>query len=238
MNFVNFLKRNKKRIILITINIISAIALIFGAFTLGSIIAKNNTELALNSKYNKIIDKYKIEISHYEQKIKDLEEKIEENEIVINDYKKQVEEYKAKELEIKRKSLSNGCNLSKKTYMDYRCISRNSKQGNIVYGEKAWTDENGLRRYGDYYCVAMGTYYGNVGDVLRISTDLGNEYLVILGDIKSDNHTDSEHKYTVHNGCMLEFIVDSGKISNSVKVSGSVNGVSGIGGRIVGVGKP
>ena len=84
----------------------------------------------------------------------------------------------------------------------------------------------------------MGTYYGNVGDVLRISTDLGNEYLVILGDVKSDRHTDSENKYTVHNGCMLEFIVDSYEISNGVKVSGSVNGVNGIGGRIVGVGKP
>lgn len=232
MNFINFLKRNKKRIISVILNEV----LLICAIMIGAVVSVEMTKEI--REYDKKIENYEIEISHYEQKVKDLEEKIEENEVVINDYKKQVEEYKAKELEIKRKSLSNGCNLSKKTYMDYRCISKNSKQGNIVYGEKAWTDENGLRRYGDYYCVAMGTYYGNVGDVLKISTDLGNEYLVILGDIKSDKHTDGENKYTVHNGCMLEFIVDSGKISNGVKVSGSVNGVSGIGGRIVGVGKP
>jgi hypothetical protein len=37
---------------------------------------------------------------------------------------------------------------------------------------------------------------------------------------------------------MLEFIVDSYELEESVKVNGNVNEVSGIGGRIVGVGKP
>lgn len=232
MNFINFLKRNKKRIITIILDEI----LLVCAIMIGAVVSVEMTKEVM--EYDKKIENYEIEISHYEQKVVDLEEEIKDKEVIINDYKKQIKEYEEKELEIKRKSLPTGGNLSKKTYMDYRSISKNSKQGNIVYSEKAWTDENGLRRYGDYYCVAMGTYYGNVGDVLRISTDLGNEYLVILGDVKSDEHTDGENKYTVHNGCMLEFIVDSYEISESVKISGSVNGVSGIGGRIVGVGKP
>ena len=49
-----------------------------------------------------------------------------------------------------------GIDTSKKTYMDYRCISKGSKQGSIVYGDEAWTDEDGLRRWGSRYCVAMG----------------------------------------------------------------------------------
>lgn len=189
----------------------------------------NTTILGLNdeiSAKNETIDSNNITINT-------LNETIANYEIVISNLELQIEEYKEKEIEISRQDLSSGCNLSKKTYMDYRCISRNSAQGNIVYSDEAWTDDNGLRRYGDYYCVAMGTYYGTVGDILEITTDKGNVYKVILGDIKANEHTDSENKYSVHNGCMLEFIVEEDKLSSNVRTMGSVDGIEEISGKIV-----
>lgn len=57
-----------------------------------------------------------------------------------------------------------------KSYMDFRCITnRSSLQYKMQ--QQAYTDENGLRKIGEYYCVAMGTYYGNLGDKLYVETD-------------------------------------------------------------------
>ena len=90
---------------------------------------------------------------------------------------------------------------------------------------KAATDENGLRKIDDYYCVAMGTHYGKVGDKLYIETDEGACWKVILADIKSDKHTDSTNSYTLSNGCMMEFIVDTRQMPGPIKRSGTVNGL-------------
>lgn len=111
-----------------------------------------------------------------------------------------------------------------KSYMDYRTITN---QGSYAYKlqQQAVTDENGLRKIDDYYCVAMGTHYGKVGDKLYIETDEGACWKVILADIKSDKHTDSTNSYTLSNGCMMEFIVDTRQMPGSIKRSGTVNGL-------------
>ena len=108
--------------------------------------------------------------------------------------------------------------------MDYRTITN---QGSYAYKlqQQAVTDENGLRKIDDYYCVAMGTHYGKVGDKLYIETDEGACWKVILADIKSDKHTDSTNSYTLSNGCMMEFIVDTRQMPGSIKRSGTVNGL-------------
>lgn len=96
---------------------------------------------------------------------------------------------------------------TKKTYTYYDCLSRNSPQWKIQ--EQATTDENGLRKVGDYYCCAVGTYYSNaVGDKFHIILNTGNEFDIIVCDVKSDRHTDKHHQYTVVSNCMLEFYVD------------------------------
>lgn len=111
-----------------------------------------------------------------------------------------------------------------KSYMSYKAIT-NTASKQYKMQREAYTDNNGLRKIGEYYCVAMGTYYGNLGDKFYVETNQGNSWKVIISDIKSDAHTDSTHRYTISNGCMMEFIVDTGALPYSVKNSGTVNGL-------------
>lgn len=109
-----------------------------------------------------------------------------------------------------------------KSYMDYRSLTdTSSKQYEMQ--QEAYTDANGLRKIDEHFCVAMGTYYGEVGDILHIETDEGASWTVILSDIKSDVHTDSTHRYTVANNCMMEFIVDTYNLASDVELLGTVN---------------
>lgn len=122
------------------------------------------------------------------------------------------------------------CNSEFKTYMDYRCITdKTSAQYELQ--QFAWTDEDGFRRIGDDYIVAMGTYYSkNVGDRFKITLDTDNEITVIIGDIKQDAHTDYLNQYTpvydengiFFSGNVLEFIVDTDVLSEMSQVLGTV----------------
>lgn len=111
-----------------------------------------------------------------------------------------------------------------KSYMDYRKITNTSSK-QYQMQKIAYTDSNGLRKIDEYYCVAMGTYYGNLGDKFYVETDEGACWKIILSDIKSDLHTDSTHRYTLSNGCMMEFIVDTDVLDKSIRLSGTVNGL-------------
>jgi len=108
-----------------------------------------------------------------------------------------------------------------KSYMDYRCItSPSSKQWSLQ--QDAWTDELGFRRYGDYYMVAMGTYYASeCGKVFHIVLEDGGEFDAIIGDIKSNMHTDALHQH--HNGNVVEFIVDSDCIPHICAIMGDMS---------------
>ena len=111
-----------------------------------------------------------------------------------------------------------------KSFMDYRCIT-NKASTQYKMQQQAYTDENGLRKIGEYFCVAMGTYYGDLGDTFYVETDEGASWKVILADIKSNSHTDSTNRYTLANRCMMEFIIDTPCVPRSVKSSGTVNGL-------------
>ena len=123
------------------------------------------------------------------------------------------------------------CNTEFKTYMDYRCITdKTSAQYELQ--QLAWTDEDGFRRIGDDYIVAMGTYYAeNVGDRFRITLDTDNEITVIIGDIKQDAHTDYFNQYTpiydengiFFSGNVLEFIVDTDVLPKIPRRLGTVS---------------
>lgn len=109
-----------------------------------------------------------------------------------------------------------------KSYMDYRALTDTSST-QYEMQQSAYTDDNGLRKIDEHFCVAMGTYYGELGDILHIETDEGATWTVILSDIKSDVHTDSTHRYTTANNCMMEFIVDTSAMDHGIKQSGTVN---------------
>lgn len=176
---------------------------------LNNVIAENNFQLQELQEEN---DTLHYSLEEEKQKNKSLEEELD----ILNQKLSQIN------------NTTNILKLSKvssfKSYMDYRAITNRDSKAYKLLSEST-TDDNGLRKIDDYYCVAMGTYFGNVGDLLYVETDEGAHWNVILVDIKSDEHTDSTHTYTLSNGCMIEFIVDTSKLPVSIKRSGTVNGL-------------
>lgn len=125
-----------------------------------------------------------------------------------------------------------------KSYMDYRTITcRVSTQYKMQ--QEAYTDEFGLRKIGDYYCVALGTYYSpNCGKRFHITTDTGNEFDVIVSDIKNDIHTDETNRYVPmsnNSGNVLEFVVDISKLDEYVKKLGNIGGYEKFSGNIIAI---
>lgn len=109
-----------------------------------------------------------------------------------------------------------------KSWMPYTAITN---RASAAYKQQqfAYTDKNGLRKIGDDYCVAMGTYYSStIGDRFKITMDTGKTFTVIISDIKSNMHTDSTHRYTISNGCMMEFVIDGSCLNSTVRLTGNV----------------
>lgn len=119
-----------------------------------------------------------------------------------------------------------------KSYTNYKLLSKSSLQGKLQ--QQAYTGETGIRMVDDYYCAALGTYYnGNIGDKFLVTLSTGNQFKMILCDVKSDAHTDSKHQYTRSNGCVIEFYVDYSVLSNTVKRMGNISYIDGFEGDIV-----
>lgn len=112
-----------------------------------------------------------------------------------------------------------------KTYMDYRAITnKRSVQYNLQ--QQAYTDDKGIRRIDDDVCVALGTGYAKkCGERFEITLDSGNSFTAIVGDIKSDAHTDPSNRYVElweGHGDMIEFIVDTRELDRNIKIMGSI----------------
>lgn len=99
-----------------------------------------------------------------------------------------------------------------KAYMDYRCITATgSPQYRLQHDGNAETNSEGFRLYKGEYMVAMGSYYSTeIGTRFRITLDSGKQFYAVLGDQKSDAHTDALHQH--RNGNVVEFIVDQSAI--------------------------
>ena len=133
-------------------------------------------------------------------------------------YEKQVEE------EIEQKEVVVKEFGTFKSYMDYKAIT-NKRSTQYKLQQFASTDENGLRRIDDLYMIATGSYYGLVGDIYKVTLENGLVFEAVKGDAKSDKHTDSENKVCLHNGSVIEFIVDTEALHSDVKRSGSVSSI-------------
>ena len=117
-------------------------------------------------------------------------------------------------------------------YMDYRAITdTSSKQWELQ--QMAWTDSDGFRRIGDDYCVALGTYYGQVGDRFRITTDRGNVYTVQMADAKGYDSNGWYHVAGNGKINLVEFIVATECLPSEVTVMGDCGILENIGGNII-----
>jgi len=112
-----------------------------------------------------------------------------------------------------------------KTYMDYRTITDRTSAQYKLQG-MARTNEYGFRKVGNYYCVAMGTFYGkSIGQKFLVTLESGREIPCVLGDVKDDRHTDKNHQYIPVNGNIVEFIVDKRIMDPAVLKTGDVSGL-------------
>ena len=127
-----------------------------------------------------------------------------------------------------------------KSYMDYRAITDTSS-AQYELQQIAVTDSSGLRKYEDYYLVAMGTYYTEtVGSTFKITLENGNEFNVMTGDIKNNSDTDKSNMYSpiydskgnFISANVIEFIADTDMLSSHVKKLGTVSGYEDFKGNI------
>lgn len=139
---------------------------------------------------------------------------------------------KKSKVKIKLKSYSVPKEASSfKTYMSYKCISSSSPQGKLQ--KKAYTSPNGLRKVDKYYCIALGSYYGSkIGTKYKITLSSGKYFWGILADQKANCHTNSTNQYTLRNGDVIEFIVDTPKLPSSVRISGDISSISKFKGKV------
>lgn len=127
-------------------------------------------------------------------------------------------------------------NSSFKAYMDYRCITNKSSQQWKMQQEATTDVATGIRMYGEFYMVALGSYYAQqCGDKFIITLDSGKEFKIMIGDFKADKHTNSTHQYSRNNN-IVEFIVDTPSLSPKVRQMGDIS-YCGFEGSITGISK-
>lgn len=105
-----------------------------------------------------------------------------------------------------------GRDLATKAYMAYQSYTNSEAAGyDLLWGSDSKTASEGLRKYKDFYCVAMGSYYGPDGTYLKIEFDDGKTIYCVKADEKKDSETDARHQYHDYpfDRNVLEFIVDS-----------------------------
>lgn len=122
-----------------------------------------------------------------------------------------------------------GCRSYNITFMPYTAVTdKKSKQYAFLNGGGCYTEEDtGLRKYGDRYCVAVGSGFATeIGTKLNVHMKNGEVIKCILGDSKSDSNTDETHLYHNEDGSVLEMIVDSRQFTSSkdypIELSGSI----------------
>lgn len=128
--------------------------------------------------------------------------------------------------------------------MDYRKIT-NTRSDQYILQQSCWTNEDGIRTYDGYLCVALGSAYGrDIGDTWHVTLECGTEFDIILSDFKDDGTTDFfGHPDKNYDGedviNIIEFVMDDQAISEEVRNAGTFTvldkfgGLHGHGGNIV-----
>lgn len=106
-----------------------------------------------------------------------------------------------------KSNVSNGVN---KSYMDLRTITdKSSKQYKLK--SKYQLDSKGHYYYEyqneKFYSVALGSYFGDVGDLFYVELSNGNSFYCIKGDEKADCDTIDNYAH-IGDKSVIEFIVN------------------------------
>ena len=154
----------------------------------------------------------------------------------LYDYQK---EYKSEEIEV---CASN----SSKTYMDYRATTaRDSRQYWFIHDELTVDTETGFLYDEDGFIgVALGSFYGEIGDRYYFTLDSGVVLPLVKCEEKADEDTDWSNCYHTDDNSVIEFVIDRnyaleyfGRLSNDYILNGFYNNYSLFRGNIVKVEK-
>lgn len=119
----------------------------------------------------------------------------------LYDYHK---EYKSEELDI-------CASTGSKTYMDYRMTTVvNSRQYQFIHNYLN-VDHNTGFLYDDdgFIAVALGSYYGTIGDRFYFTLDSGIVLPLVKAEEKADVDTDVTGCYHLIDGSIIEFVIDA-----------------------------
>lgn len=110
-----------------------------------------------------------------------------------------------------------------KSYMPYTAItSRSSAQWRLQ--QVAYTGTHGIRQVNGRYCIAVGSAYtSKIGQYIDLVLENGAVIPCILADQKADKDTNASNTITEHDGSLVEFVVNSSSLSNSVRKMGDIS---------------
>lgn len=117
------------------------------------------------------------------------------------DYQKQ---YKTEELDVCAKE-------GAKTYMDYRMTTVvSSRQYQFIHNELTVDTNTGFLYDKDgFIAVALGSYYGEIGDRFYFTLDTGVVLPLVKAEEKADRDTDNTGCYHRLDTSVIEFVIDS-----------------------------
>ena len=164
-----------------------------------------------------------------------LENEVQTGNEALVEYEEKLEDYETKKAATPTYSTSWG---SMKSYMSYKAIT-NTRSKQYQLQRQAVTDlATGIRTINGDYCVAIGSGWGCVvGDRILVTLQGGKTFNAIVADAKADAHTNSDNKTTTHDNSVIEFVVDTGSLPKSIRISGNVGTLDQFSGGVVSITK-
>ena len=148
--------------------------------------------------------------------------------------------------EFKTQELSVCSTNTAKTYMDYRMTTLVSSSQYQFLNYKCTVDTKTGFLYDEegFIAVALGSYYGEIGDRFYFTLDTGIVLPLVKGEEKDDGDTDRTNCYHTIDGSIIEFVIDDeyaadyfGANGNGYVLNGNYNNYSLFEGSIVKVEK-
>ena len=154
-------------------------------------------------------------------------DKISEDTIIFNidDLRNYQKEYKSEEIEVCASGTA-------KTYMDYRSTTvRDSRQYKFIHNELTVDENTGFLYDEDGFIgVALGSFYGEIGDRFYFTLDSGVVLPLVKCEEKANGDTDVSGCYHLQDNSVIEFVIDKnyalnyfGRLSNNYVLNGNYN---------------
>ena len=138
------------------------------------------------------------------------------NDFDINDLYDYQKEYKSEEISL--------CSANDaKTYMDYRMTTVVSSNQYQFLNYECTVDKKTGFLYDEegFIAVALGSYFGKIGDRFYFTLDSGIVLPLVKGEEKDDGDTDGTNCYHTIDGSVIEFVIHDEYAANYFGANGN-----------------